>query len=116
MPHIHLEVTSDLLDEADVERVLEDLASRLESFETIAGPSVKAYFTERDVWAMGTGAPAGFVHCTIGVLKGRPLELRQRIASGMSQTLRDFYREAIDDGRAGLTLELREMDSDTYVK
>src|SRR5687767_780422 len=116
MPHIHLEVTTDLLQEADVPRVLEDLVSRLESYETIAAPSVKAYFTQRDVWSMGTGAAAGFIHCTVSILKGRSLDLRRHISSGMSDTLRDFYRNALDEGRAGLTLELREMDVETYVK
>ncbi len=116
MPHIHLETTSDLVENAKLPDILESLTLCLSSHETMASKAVKSYHTLRSVWVMGEGAPAGFAHCEIAILNGRPLELRQRIAQSMMEVMRVHFAESIADGLVSVTLELREMDKDTYQK
>lgn len=78
--------------------------------------SLKAYHTMRAVWAMGEGAPAGFVHCTIMMLEGRDFTLRRKISDGVADLLKDAFAHSLESGEAGLTVEIRVMDPDCYFK
>ncbi|MBC8065572.1 MAG: hypothetical protein H7Y17_12125 [Chlorobia bacterium] len=116
MPHIHLETTADLPENANIPDILEALVARLVGFETIQSASVKAYHSLRSNWQMGAGAPAGFCHCTVGIMSGRPLELRESISKGMFAELKSHFEMSLESGEVGITLELREMDRETYMK
>jgi len=50
------------------------------------------------------------------VLSGRPVELRCRMADALVGVMRQALSEAIRAGEASATLELREMDAETYRK
>lgn len=116
MPHIILETTADLPENADIPAILESLVLRLSTFDTIDSSAVKAYHTLRSNWCMGEGAPPGFAHVTVGILAGRPIELRRQIADGMYSEMRSHFAQSMEAGEVGLTLELREFDRDTYRK
>jgi 5-carboxymethyl-2-hydroxymuconate isomerase len=116
MPHIHLETTSDLEENAKLPDILEALTLELCKHETIASKAVKAYHTLRSVWVMGEGAPAGFAHCEVAVLEGRPQDLKQQIAAAMMKVMQEQFSESISSGAVSVTLELREMEKDTYQK
>jgi 5-carboxymethyl-2-hydroxymuconate isomerase len=116
MPHIHLETTADLEENANVPDILEALTEELSSYETIPSKGVKAVHSLRSVWCIGEGGPAGFAHCEVAILQGRPLELRQAIANSMMEILRAQFSESVESGAATITLELREMEKDTYRK
>jgi 5-carboxymethyl-2-hydroxymuconate isomerase len=116
MPHIHLETTADLTENSAIPDILEALVERLSSFESIDSKSIKAYHTLRSNWEMGEGAAPGFAHVTVAVLDGRPLELRKSISSGMWEELRTQFAVSLENEEVQLTLELREMDRQTYHK
>ena len=115
MPHIHLETTADLPENADVPDILEALVATLAGQETVSPASIKAYHTLRSNWAMGEGAPAGFAHCTLMVLTGRPPELRVRMAEAAMTTLREHFKMSLEANEVSLTLEVREMEAATYL-
>ncbi len=116
MPHIVLETTADLFENANIPDILEALVTRLSSFDTIASKDIKAYHTLRSNWCMGAGAPPGFAHVTVGIKSGRPVELRRLIADGMHQTLLDQLSLSVEHDDISVTLEVREFDSETYRK
>ena len=116
MPHIHLETTSDLEENAHVPDILEALTLCLSSQETVPSKSIKGYHTLRSVWHMGEGAPAGFAHCEVALLNNRPIELRQKIAKDMMTVMREQFASSIGQSLVSVTLEIREMDKDTYMK
>jgi len=116
MPHIHLETTSDLEENAKLPDILESLTLNLAKQDTIPSKAIKAYHTLRSVWHMGDGAPAGFAHCEVAILEGRPLELRQKISTSLMAVMREEFAESISAGAVSITLELREMNKDTYHK
>ena len=116
MPHIHLQTTADLAENANVPDLLTELAECLATLETIDSRSIKAYHSLRSIWQMGEGAPPGFAHCEVAILTGRPLELRKKMADSLYAILQTGFRESQATGEAGLTLELREMDRETYRK
>lgn len=116
MPHLVLETTADLPENAHVPDILEALVAELSRFETVSSASIKAYHTLRSVWQMGEGAPPGFAHLTLAVHAGRPKELRRRMAEGMFQVLREHLAESIAANEVSITVELREMDPETYIR
>lgn len=116
MPHIILETTADLYENANIPDILEALVSRLSSFETIDSKAIKAYHTLRSNWRMGDGAPPGFAHLTVGILGGRPLPLRVQITDGMYKELLSHFQLSIEHDDISVTLEVREFDKDTYRK
>jgi 5-carboxymethyl-2-hydroxymuconate isomerase len=116
MPHIELKTTSNLSRALDIPKLLQDLTDRLAEFETVTPAAIKAYHVPIENWVMGTGAPKGFAHCTVSVLRGRPEELRKQMAEELVAVMRDSLKLEVRAGEASVTLELREMDPDTYRK
>ena len=116
MPHIHLETTADLPENADVPDILQALVDALSAQESVASASVKATHSLRSVWAVGEGAPAGIAHCTVEVLSGRPSDVRRRIAEAAFAALRTGFASSLEEKEVALSLELREMDAATYLK
>lgn len=116
MPHIHLETTADLPENAHIPDILEALVAQLSKYETFQPKSIKAYHSLRSNWHMGEGAPAGFAHCTVAIMGGRPADLRKTIATEMFAEMKSHFQMSLENQEVGLTLELREMDADTYQK
>jgi 5-carboxymethyl-2-hydroxymuconate isomerase len=116
MPHIILETTSDVVENQDIVDILERLVTKLGSFETIGSHAIKAYHSLRHTWLIGEGGPNGFIHCEVAILTGRPSELKNSIADGMYAELLECFHQSQDSKEAGITLELREMDKETYRK
>src|SRR3954464_13853836 len=97
MPHIVLETTADLFENANIPDILEALVMKLSGYDTIDSKGVKAYKTLRSNWCMGEGAPGGFAHCTVGILAGRPLDLKQSIAKGMYEEMRSHFAMSMEN-------------------
>jgi len=116
MPHIHLETTADLHENGAIPDILEALVAELCKYDTIGAPSVKAYHSLRSNWVMGEGAPPGFAHCTVMILAGRPPELKKKIAAGMFEAMKSHFDMSMENNEISLTLEIRDMDKDTYHK
>jgi len=114
MPHIHLQTTADLHENADVPEILEALTEELARQETVASATIKAYHSLRSNWTVGEGHPPAFAHCEVAILTGRPLELRQRMAFALVKVLREKLAYSLEEGSVSVTLELREMDAETY--
>ncbi len=116
MPHLQLEVTSNLVESEDLKPVLDELARLMGEMESVDPEAVKAYANVRRHWSMGEGATPGFVHLTICVLSGRSLDLRSRMADRLYGSLKNHFSRSLDASLASLTLEVREMDRATYRK
>ena len=116
MPHIILETTADLPENAQIPDILEALVCRFSTFETVDSASVKAYHTLRPNWCTGEGGKPGFAHCTVKIMSGRPLELRKRMSSGVYEELNARFAESLAANEVTVTLELLEMDFETYHK
>ena len=114
MPHIHLETTSDLEENAKLPDILEALTLALSAHETVASKGVKSFHTLRSVWFVGEGGAPGFAHCEVAILEGRPLELRKQMSCSLMEVMQEEFAESLASGAVSITLELREMDKETY--
>ncbi|MGV3618648.1 MAG: 5-carboxymethyl-2-hydroxymuconate Delta-isomerase [Fimbriimonas sp.] len=116
MPHIHLETTADLQENAHVPDMLEALVQALTGQETVDPSSVKAYHTLRSNWCVGEGHPAGFAHVTLKVLGGRPVELRRQMADAILDVLRDHFAESLAAAEVRVSVDVVEMNRETYLR
>ncbi len=116
VPHVHLETTADLPENADVPDILEALVVALSNQESVAPASVKATHSLRSVWSVGEGAPDGIAHCTVKVLAGRSPEIRRQIAEAAFAALKIGFAASLEAKEVALSLELREMEAATYLK
>ena len=116
MPHIELKTTANLPRALDVADLLKQLVDKLSTFETVKPAAIKAYHVPVKRWVMGEGAPKGFAHCTVSVLSGRPVELRAQMADAMVEVMRKALAPDMRAGEVSVTLELREMEPETYRK
>jgi 5-carboxymethyl-2-hydroxymuconate isomerase len=95
---------------------LGELATLLASFETVEPRAVKAYANVREHFALLPEGPAGFAHLEVSLMRGRPLELRKVIADAMRARVLDEFEEKVTQGEIAITVEIREMDPDTYLR
>lgn len=116
MPHIFLQTTSDVVENQDIVDILEKLVARLSTFDTIGSHAIKAYHSLSHTWLIGSGGPNGFIHCEVAILDGRDSALKKQITDGMYEELLECFHASRDSKEAGITLELREMDRETYRK
>jgi 5-carboxymethyl-2-hydroxymuconate isomerase len=116
MPHIRLTVSRNAATSSDFSWLLPTLVELLCRFETIDPTAVKAYADVREHWAMGVGAPAGFVHCEVSLLTGRSQELRSRISEAFVVELERWFHTLVVTREVGVGVEVREMDAATYRK
>ena len=116
MPNLHLETTADLPENSDVPDILEALVTKLAEFESVKSESIKAFHSIRSVWHVGDGAKDGFAHLTVAVLTGRTLEWRERVAAELMDVLKVRFGSSVLAGEASVSLEVREMQSETYLK
>jgi len=112
MPHIELRVSPNLIGKADSQGLLGKLVARLAEFDTVSPAAIKGYHVNILNHTMGEGAPDGFIHVTASILSGRPVELRRE----MGQALHAIVKEEADKHAAGASVEVREMDKETYFK
>lgn len=114
MPHIHVYTSADLVENVDIPDILKALVDELARLPTIEPRTIKAYHSLFHTWAMGEGAPAGIVHCSVSLITGRPAELRRQISEAMYARLKECFASSIEGGEVSPTLEVREMDGETY--
>lgn len=116
MPQIHLETTPNLEENISVPDILASLTNCLSQFDVIDPAAVKAYHSLRTMWVMGQGAPEGFVQCQVSILTGRSEDVQAKIAEAMMTVLSEAFANSVRDRHTSITVEIREMQRDTFRK
>lgn len=116
MPHLRLDVTSNIAEVGHLPAILERLVAKLCEFETVTPAAVKAYAQVKTVWTMGEGARPGFIHLELAVLTGRSPELLNSMSDAFYALLKELFEESVQADLAKITFELREMTSEYYRK
>jgi 5-carboxymethyl-2-hydroxymuconate isomerase len=117
MPHLVLEYTANVPDEPDFDVVLR----RLHEAMATAGPfdlaNVKSRAVRHERFRVAEGAPnRAFVHLTVSVLAGREGAALRSTAEALLAVLGESFPRARAERRCDLTLEIREMRRDLYLK
>ena len=117
MPHLVLEYSANVLDEPDLDLVLR----RLHEAMTTTGPfdlaNVKSRVVRHERFRVADGAPdRAFVHLTVSVLAGRDGAALRATAEALLAVLHEAFPRARAERRCDLTVQIREMRRDLYVK
>jgi 5-carboxymethyl-2-hydroxymuconate isomerase len=117
MPHLVLEYSANVPDEPDFDLALR----RLHEAMATAGPfdlaNVKSRAVRHERFRVADGAAdRAFVHLTAAVLGGRDAEVLRATAAALLAVLRETFPRASTERRCDLTVEIREMRRDLYLK
>jgi 5-carboxymethyl-2-hydroxymuconate isomerase len=116
MPHLHLETTADLPENADIPDILAALVEALSEQETVESDRVRAYHSLRSNWVVGDGAPEGFAHLTIAAFEGRPPEWRSAVSKAMMVVLQERFAMSLEAHEVSVTVEVRQMERSSYLR
>ncbi|MBX3107853.1 MAG: hypothetical protein KF743_01600 [Fimbriimonadaceae bacterium] len=111
MPHIQVDHSPDF----DPSPLLPLLTTELSAIESVDPAAVKAYCRPAAAFSPGTGAPKGFIHLSVCVLAGRPGSVLAQMADRLDSVARTYLAGRVPYPMS-LTLEIREMDPQTYRK
>jgi 5-carboxymethyl-2-hydroxymuconate isomerase len=110
MPHIVVEYSSVVADQVSIPDLLEKLHARL-SGEGIDPSRIKAYAIRLDDYVV-KGDFNCLVHVNLNLKQGRDVPLRQKYGAALHDVLKSTVGAAVP--QCTLTVEVREMLSDTY--
>ncbi len=116
MPHIRVELSANIARPGRIKAFLAELVNALASAESIQPTTIKVYLNVREHFAMHPEGPAGFAHVEVSLLRGRAVALRQHIAEEMRRRVAEEFAEKVAQGELAITVEIREMDAETYLR
>lgn len=115
MPHLTLEYTANLGATRPADLLLR--ANRcLAASGLFAEADIKSRSVCLDDWYVGTESGArAFVHARLSLLRGRPIDVRRRLADMLLDDLRTAWPVPTDCA-VQWCVEVSEIDGDTYAK
>lgn len=118
MPHVRLEYTRNIDEQqvsfgvlfAELHEVLVDAAG-------VDVGNCKSRAIGLDTYWIGEGhADNAFVHLEVAVFTGRPVEVRRELGERCLDVLKRHFARALDELQLQLTVQVREMGRETYLK
>jgi len=117
MPHLILEYSDNLAAPLDHQRLFAELHAALERVGVFQLAEIKSRAVAYQHHRVGTGSQDSvFVHLTIAILSGRDLAVRQQLSSALLDVLRRAFAETWAQRPCDLTVDVREMQRETYGK
>ena len=117
MPHLTLEYSNNLAEPLDHQVLFAELHAALERFELFQLAEIKSRAIAHEHYRIGNGAPESvFVHLTVAVLSGREVALRQRLSTELLGVLRRAFARTWRERPCDMTVDVREMQRETYGK
>jgi 5-carboxymethyl-2-hydroxymuconate isomerase len=117
MPHLILEYSNNLADPLDHQALFAELHAALERFELFQPTEIKSRAIAHEHYRVGSGAPESvFVHLTVAILSGREVALRQQLSTELLGVLREALARTWRERPCDVTVDVREMQRETYGK
>jgi 5-carboxymethyl-2-hydroxymuconate isomerase len=117
MPHLILEYSQNLSDPLDHQVLFAKLHAVLERVDGVRPAEIKSRAIAHEHYRIGRGAPENvFVHLTVAILAGRDLHCRERLSAELLAILREALARTWEERPCDLTVDIREMQRETYGK
>jgi 5-carboxymethyl-2-hydroxymuconate isomerase len=117
MPHIILECSDNILGQLDGEKTLKSLHEALASAGPFAMPSIKSRIVQHTHFRVGEGAAKNvFIHLSLAILPGRSSVEKKTAGEELFKVLKQNFPLTLAEAPHSLTLEVRELDEETYCK
>ena len=117
MPHLTLEYSNNLPDKPDFKALFARCHEALVEFDSVRLPEIKSRAIPCDQFLIGDGSPQNiFIHLTLSVLDGRPADQRKQMGERLLSILRETFFRAWKERPCDITVDIREMNRETYCK
>lgn len=117
MPHVTLEYSNNLPKPVDFPGLFRRIHEALVGFPPIKLSDIKSRATGYDTFLIGAGNPETvFVHLTVAVLKGRTIDERKKMSEKLLQLLEVAFHETYLTRPCDITVDIREIERETYGK
>jgi 5-carboxymethyl-2-hydroxymuconate isomerase len=117
MPHLVLEYSNDLVEPIDHPALLAALHAALDRLGIFKPEDIKSRVVAHERYRIGAGEPGQlFFHLTVSIMKGRDLAIRKQIGAELLEVLRRGVGQNWEARRSDLTVEVREMERESYAK
>ena len=117
MPHLILEYSNNLAEPVNHQTLFAELHATLQRFNTFQDVDIQSRAIAYEHYCVGSGvADSVFVHLTVAILSGRDLALRQQIGTELVAILRRAFTQTWRERPCDVTVEVREMQRETYGK
>jgi 5-carboxymethyl-2-hydroxymuconate isomerase len=114
MPHLVLECSRGVADDAALENLIDELHRTLGAAPTVDIAAVKSRIVQLAVWRVGAAPDRRFLHLTVSLLDGRSLETRRQIGDALFASLKSWANQRVSE--VSISMELRVMCPETYWK
>ena len=117
MPHFVLEYSDNILEEVD----FKDFFKKLHTLLVDVGPfnlsDIKSRAIRHQEFYVASGQESNaFVHLTLSIFKGRDLSIRQAVGERILAFLKGEFAHSFEKLNCSYTVEVKEMDKETYFK
>jgi 5-carboxymethyl-2-hydroxymuconate isomerase len=108
MPHLTLEFTDNL--DFDVQPLLRRLHEELVATGAVNLKGIKSRAVRLTDYRIADGDPAyAFVHVSLLIREGRPLEVQQEAARRVMNVLKETFGKRFESGYLSLSVDIKEM-------
>jgi len=114
MPHITVEYTANIPNEANIDELLIKANQSLISHgDTFSPDGIRSRAIKLNNYVVGDGTNDGaFVHVTLQIASGRTEEIRKAVLDHLFTTIESHFEELMVNKDITLSLQLSELDGD----
>jgi 5-carboxymethyl-2-hydroxymuconate isomerase len=117
MPHCVLEYSGNVLEKRDFTSFFQGLHQLLVHSGLFGLSDIKSRVVCCREFRVGDGDPSlSFIHLSLYILSGRAREVRQALADRLLAFLKEEFAESCKPLNCEMTVDVREMDRETYRK
>ena len=117
MPHIRVEYSANLEQDADVRALVDQVHAAVLKTGVFELGAVRTRAVRRDVYRIADGDPGNvFVHVDASIAPGRDVETRKRVSQTILDVLAAATRQLAVTRGVALSVEIREIDNSAAVR
>lgn len=112
MPHFHIEYSSNLENDIDIQGLCEAIRARAASIDTFPMPGIRVRATCVDHYAIADGNPKhGFIDISIRLREGRPDDVKQHATNSIFDAAKTYLADAFATRSIALSIEMRDINA-----
>jgi 5-carboxymethyl-2-hydroxymuconate isomerase len=115
MPQITVEYSAEVSEAFDRRALALALHETLAPLASVDVAGFKTRLRQIEESVIGDGSPAAMIHVRIGLLAGRPVELKQQIGKAAIEVAREHLKP-VEGLQVQISLEVYDMDREQYQK
>lgn len=116
MPHIILEHSSNINSKPKPAKILHELNQILVSTGHFNIQGIKSRMIERKDYFVADNSKNVFVHLELSILEGRSVAIRKEVSALLIKYLEKEFSETIKEQSCALSVEVREINKESYSK